>query len=174
MGWTMTETHIPQFLDEIAQSLRTKLVAQSALILESYERLLERPLITRTSETLSDARALYAAPFAVLSHGTDADPILNYANRTALTLWETTIEVLTATPSRLTAEPMAREAREKVMGEVTRIGFVTGYSGVRIAATGRRFRIENVTIFNLANPDGTFAGQAATFDRWSDVSPAPI
>lgn len=142
---------------------------QVSLILDSYERLLGRPLIARCGSQQGDTDALYHAPFAVLSHGTEADPILNYANKIALELWEMPLAQLLATPSRLTAEPLAREARDKLMAEVTRTGFVTGYSGVRISATGRRFRIENVTIWNLTQPDGTFAGQAATFDTWSNV-----
>lgn len=144
---------------------------QARLVLDCYERLLGRPLIARSGDDSQDARALYEAPFAVLSHGIEADPILNYGNATALRLWETNFKQLTCTPSRLTAEPMAREARDKLMSEVVRTGFVTGYAGIRISAAGRRFRIDNVTIWNLTAPDGTFAGQAATFDRWCDVLP---
>lgn len=149
-------------------------VRQSQIILDSFERLLCRPLIARTQDAVRDAQALWRAPFAVLSHGTEADPILNYGNAVTLQLWEMPLAQLLATPSRLTAEPMAREARDKLMSEVLRTGFVTGYSGVRIAATGRRFRIDNVTIWNLAQDDGSFAGQAATFDVWSDVPPQPV
>lgn len=146
-------------------------VRQSQIILESFERLLGRPLIARAHDPAGDAKALWQAPFAVLSHGTEIDPVLNYANAIALQLWEMPLAQLLATPSRLTAEPIAQEARDKLMSEVLRTGFMTGYSGVRIAATGRRFRIENVTIWNLSHPDGAFAGQAATFDTWSDVAP---
>lgn len=159
----------PALYDGIGEPFRSRWLAQSRLILESYARLMRRPLLAPTDDALAGARALYEAPIAVLSHGTGTDPILNYGNRTALELWETSIETLTTTPSRLTAEPMARDARDKIMSEVTRAGFVTGYSGVRITATGKRFRIENVMIFNLAQADGTFAGQAATFDRWSAI-----
>lgn len=149
-------------------------VRQSQIILQSFERLLGRPLIANTGDAASGAKVLWEAPFAVLSHGTEADPVLNYANAVALQLWEMPLAQLLATPSRLTAEPMAREAREKLMSEVLRSGFMTGYSGVRIAATGRRFRIENVTIWNLSHPDGAFAGQAAAFDTWSDVAPPRV
>lgn len=165
----MTDHGSPELFHFIPSTVR-----QSQIILQSFERLLGRPLITRSLDPVRDAAALWEAPFAVLSHGTEADPILNYANAVALRLWEMPLAQLLATPSRLTAEPMAREAREKLMSEVLRTGFVTGYTGVRIAATGRRFRIENVTIWNLASPDGSFAGQAATFDSWSDVEPQHV
>ena len=36
----------------------------------------------------AQARELYRASFAVLSHDTEADPLLNYANQAALTLFE--------------------------------------------------------------------------------------
>lgn len=149
-------------------------VRQSQIILDSFERLLCRPLIARTQDAVRDAEALWQAPFAVLSHGTEVDPILNYGNAVTLQLWQMPLAQMLATPSRLTAEPMAREARDKLMSEVLRTGFMTGYSGVRIAATGRRFRIENVTIWNLAQPDGSFAGQAAMFDKWSDLQPQSV
>lgn len=165
----MSGLKIPTRFDDVAEPFQTRWLTQSGLILRSYTRLMGRTLIASAGSIVDDARALFEAPFAVLSHGTEADPILNYANRTALELWETTIEALTATPSRLTAEPMARDAREWLMADVARQGFVTGYSGVRISATGKRFRIENVTIFNLVHEEGTFAGQAATFDKWSDA-----
>ena len=139
-------------------------------MLDSYERLLGRSLIARSGNAAQDAYALYAAPFAVLSHGTEPNPIINFANQIALTLWETTFEVLTATPSRLTAEPVLQEAREKFLAEVARIGFVTGYSGVRISSAGRRFLIKNVTVWNLADAQGQPAGQAAAFDTWQDLA----
>lgn len=162
----MTDHGSPELFHFIPSTVR-----QSKIILESFERLLGRPLIPRSQDPARDAAALWEAPFAVLSHGTEADPILNYANALALQLWEMPLAQLLAMPSRLTAEPMAREARDELMSQVLQTGFVTGYSGVRIAATGRRFRIENVTIWNLALADGSFAGQAAMFDTWSDVDP---
>lgn len=168
-------TEISDFEKDIAEPLRTAWVARVRVILDSYERTVTRPLMSRAGDELEDARLLYAAPFAVLSHGTQADPILDFGNRVALTLWETTPDVLITTASRLTAEPVLQEAREKFLAEVARIGFVTGYSGVRISSTGRRFLIKNVTVWNLADAQGRPAGQAATFDTWQDLaSNSPI
>ncbi|MEQ1716601.1 MAG: MEKHLA domain-containing protein [Hyphomicrobium sp.] len=151
-------------------SLPAGWIAQSKLLLDTFERFVGRPLMARTGDPAEDAQRLYLAPFAALSHGIEADPILNYANRIALEMWEMTPEVLVITPSRLTAEPMLREARERVLEETTRRGFISGYEGVRISATGRRFFIQNVTIWNLIDGGGRPAGQAATFDRWSDAA----
>jgi hypothetical protein len=50
---------------------------------------------------------------------------------------------------------------------VTRDGFIDDYSGVRIARTGRRFRITHATVWNLLSPDGRACGQAAMFGNWT-------
>ena len=74
-------------------------------------------------------------------------------------------------PSRLTAEPMNQAARELFIQQTRTRGFATGYEGVRISATGRRFRIENATLWNVLDasgaPAGQLSGQAATFARWT-------
>ena len=142
-------------------------IAHTQILLDSYARLLGRELITRSGDAADEAARLYAAPFAVLSHGTQADPILNYANQTALELWEMKLEQLLALPSRLTAEAGIRESRERFLQESAQKGFVTGYRGVRISATGLRFVIANTTIWNLTSASGATLGQAATFDSWT-------
>lgn len=72
-------------------------------------------------------------------------------------------------PSRLSAEAVLQEKRQAVLDAVARDGFVSGYSGVRIAKSGRQFRIENAVIWQLIDTDGTVKGQAATFAAWADV-----
>ena len=147
--------------------LRASWIAHSQILLNSYRQLLGRELIARSGDAADEAARLFAAPFAVLSHGTQGDPILNYGNQTALDLWEMTFEQLVAMPSRLTAEPAIRGARERFLQETLQKGFITGYSGVRISATGRRFEIENATIWNLTDATGLAAGQAAVFASWA-------
>lgn len=112
------------------------------------------------------ARWLYEAPFVVVSHGIEVDPVLNYGNRRALELWETTWEVLTQMPSRLTAEAPSREERARLLARVTQHGFIDDYSGVRISAKGRRFRILRAVVWNLVDDGGVYRGQAATFSSW--------
>jgi len=48
-----------------------------------------------------------------------------------------------------------------------RDGFIDNYSGVRIAKTGRRFRIAQATVWDLLTPDGVPCGQAAMFNNWT-------
>lgn len=61
------------------------------------------------------AQALFEAPRVVVSHQTQADPVLCYGNRRALVLWEMDAPTLTSTPSRLTAEPLERAERQRLL-----------------------------------------------------------
>jgi hypothetical protein len=139
------------------------------LLLESFAKLLGRELVSREGSAAEQAERLFHAPFVVVSHGTEADPILNYANAAALALWEMTPEQFTQTPSRLTAEPLHRDERTRLLERTRRDGYVDDYSGVRISATGKRFRIERAMVWNLTDAAGTHLGQAATFDSWTPL-----
>ena len=150
--------------------LRGRWLGHSQILLGSFHRCLGRHLIVRSGDAADEALRLFGSSFAVLSHGTEADPILNYANRTALQLWELSTEQLVMTPSRLTAEPVNREARQRFLQQANRQGFVEGYEGVRISARGRRFLIQNAIIWNVTSGEGAPLGQAATFDRWTPVA----
>lgn len=155
------------FSAELPVDLWRNWITHSGALLNSYRNRTGRELIARGGDAAEEAERLLSAPFVVVSHGTEADPMLNYGNRVALALWEMTPEQLLNTPSRLTAEPMLREARERLLAQTARDGFVSGYEGVRISATGRRFRISNVTIWNVTDTQGKPAGQAASFARWT-------
>lgn len=112
------------------------------------------------------AHQVFHAPFVLVSHGTEADPVLNYGNQTALSLWEMSWEELTRTPSRLTAEAPNREERARLLAAVTARGFIDDYSGIRISKNGRRFRIAQATVWNLLDEHGQYCGQAARFADW--------
>lgn len=72
-------------------------------------------------------------------------------------------------PSRRSAEPVRQQDRDALIAAVSEHGFVRGYRGVRIASSGRRFWIEDVTMWNLLDADGCHLGQAALFERTSDA-----
>ena len=110
--------------------------------------------------------ALYEAPFVLVAHGTEADPVLNYGNLTAQKLWGLTWEELTRMPSRLTAEQPERSEREEFLRRVTEHGYVSDYSGIRVSASGRRFRIRRAVVWNVVGEDGSRLGQAAMFGEW--------
>ena len=148
-------------------------VARSQVLLDSYRHWLGRDLIPRVGTPEDQARGLFAASFVVVAHGAEADPVLCYGNRTALNLWETDADTLAATPSRFTAEPAHRDERARLLERTTRHGYIDDYRGVRVSRTGRRFRIENVTVWNLIGPGGKPSGQAATFAGWTFLDDRP-
>jgi hypothetical protein len=141
-------------------------LVHAACLVRSYQHWTGRDLLPGVIPGPDLAEKLFTAPFVLVSHGLEPDPVLNYGNQTALTLWEMTWDELTRTPSRLTAEAPNRAERARLLDAVTRHGFIDDYSGVRISKTGRRFRITRATVWNLLTPDGRPGGQAATFDRW--------
>ena len=121
---------------------------------------------SRLKPELQLAEKVFHAPFILVSHGTEADPVLNYGNAAALALWEMSWAELTATPSRLTAEAPNREERARLLAAVTANGFIDDYSGIRISKNGRRFRIAQAMVWNLISPDKNPCGQAAMFSHW--------
>ena len=105
----------------------------------------------------------------VLAHNTDPDPRFIYANKAAQTCFEYGWDEIVSLPSRLSAEPVDREERQSLLDDVARQGFATGYSGLRIAKSGRRFFIEDGVVWQLIDEDGAVRGQAATFAKWRDA-----
>ncbi len=135
-------------------------------LLESHRRWTGRDLLPLSSDDGVNAATLAEAPFVVVSHGSEVDPVLDYGNDAALGLWEMSWSDFVRTPSRFTAEAPDRTERARLLEQVTRHGFIGDYSGIRVTRTGRRFRIALATVWNLVGDDGAVVGQAATFDRW--------
>ena len=138
-------------------------------LLDSYAFWLKRELIARTGSMDQQGRTLFAAPFVVVSHADSPDPILNYGNRQALDLWEMSWPEFTATPSRLTAEPVNRDERARTLRQVAAHGFITDYQGVRISRTGRHFLVEGAIVWNVLDEHRNTRGQAASFSQWTPV-----
>jgi len=145
---------------------KTTVITQTEVIARSLRHWTGRDLLPGWFNPLGLAKNIFEAPFVLVAHGTETDPILNYGNATALQLWEMTWDELTHTPSRLTAEAPNREERAQLLATVASHGFIDDYSGIRISKTGRRFRIAQATVWNLLDERGGYAGQAATFSRW--------
>jgi hypothetical protein len=141
-------------------------IAHTQLLARSFRKWTGRDLLPGIFNREGLAKNIFHAPFVVVSHGTEADPILNYGNQAALNLWEMSWEELTRTPSRLTAETSNQAAREKLLKTVAANGFAENYSGIRISRSGKRFKISNTIIWNLVSERGEPLGQAATFDKW--------
>ena len=137
-----------------------------ALLTGSFARLLGKSLVPAGA----DAAWLYcAAPFVVLAHGTDDDPKFIYANKAAQACFEYPWEEFMSLPSRLSAEAPDRAARQALLDEVARHGFIENYSGVRVAKSGRHFAIEDGIVWELLDAEGVRHGRAATFMSWRNL-----
>ena len=145
-------------------------IEHAQMLLDSFEWFVGRPLIPRSGDPEEEAKRLFESPLIVVSHGTQSDPILNYGNRAAMTLWEMDAPTLTSMPSRKTAEPMHRDERAQMMARAARDGFVSDYHGIRISSSGKRFQIHQAIVWNLVNSSMKPSGQAATFTKWSLIS----
>lgn len=144
--------------------------AHVAVLVRSLAALTGRALTPRDLSPAQQAEWLYYADFAVLSHDTAPDPVFNYANQTALRLFELDWPSLITLPSRHSAAPIEQTARQRLLDEVTRQGYIENYCGVRIARSGRRFYIENTLVWNLYDEQDHYYGQAAWIANWRDVS----
>lgn len=142
------------------------LVEHAQLMCSSYCSLLRRDLVDPNLDAVAAAKALFEAPFVVVSHNAAADPVFNYGNQAALDLFEMSWEEFTRLPSRCSAEPPNREERARLLAAVTTQGFIDDYAGVRIAKTGKRFLIKHVTVWNLIDPQDKYCGQAAVYSHW--------
>jgi hypothetical protein len=143
-----------------------QLLEHVAWLLYSFTHWTGKELVETATPVMERARRLFYAPFVVLSHSAAPDPVLNYANQTGLRLFELTWEELIALPSRKTAEPGEQAEREQLLATVARQGYIDNYGGVRVANSGRKFAIEQATVWNLLDPKGDYCGQAAMFAHW--------
>ncbi|QSA97203.1 MEKHLA domain-containing protein [Methylococcus sp. EFPC2] len=138
-----------------------------AILRHSLRHWTRRELVDPHMSDEEAARFLFHAPFVVVSHDTQPEPVFNYANRTALNLFAMDWEEFTALPSRLSAEEVKREEREESLRKVAEQGYIDRYQAVRIGRHGRRFRIEDAVVWNLLDANGAPYGQAALFERWT-------
>ena len=142
------------------------LAGHVAILRHSLKHWTGRDLIEPAIEGERAAEWLFQAPFAVLSHSADPDPLFTYGNRAAMDLFELSWADLVQLPSRLSAEPVNQEMRARLLQEVSSKGFIDHYTGVRISRSGRQFLIEDAVVWNLLDPEGAYCGQAAMFSRW--------
>lgn len=148
------------------------IAAHCRLLRDSHLRLTGHPLGDPAWADLDgDAlcAAFWNADLVIASHGTEADPVLNFGNRRALELWEADWPAFTSMPSRLTAEPINWEERADMLARVTTHGFIDDYAGVRISTKGTRFKIHRATVWNLLDESNTRHGQAVVFSDWSPL-----
>lgn len=146
--------------------LEPDVVRWAQWLLDSFRDWTGKELLPREGAAATQASALFSAPFVVVSHGMEEDPILNYGNQQALNLWEVTWAELIRTPSRLTAEPVNQAEREQMLMRAAGQGYIDDYRGIRVSRTGRRFLVEGATVWNVHDPERRRQGQAAMFTTW--------
>ena len=140
------------------------------LLTQTYCRLAGQSLVPEGMNPVVAARWLYEdAPFGVLAHTADADPVFMYGNKAAQKRFEYTWQELTRLPSRLSAEAPHREERQEFLDRVKRDGFACGYRGVRVTKSGKRFLIEDATLWQLCSENDTFYGQAVIIPRSTEM-----
>ncbi|MBW4517239.1 MAG: MEKHLA domain-containing protein, partial [Timaviella obliquedivisa GSE-PSE-MK23-08B] len=86
-----------------------------------------------------------------------------------LELWELNWQSFTQMLSRQSADPIDQESRERLLAVAKQTGYISDYRGVRASSTGKRFWIENVTLWNVLNEQQQPCGQAATFTQWQFI-----
>jgi len=140
----------------------------AASILASHQSLFGRPLLvgSDTWPVRQAAQELFGATPVVLAHDGGADPRLIYANAAALSLWDRPWASMVGMPSRLTAEPIERQARQVSLDLARRHGAIANYAGTRVHRHGRRFHIEGARLWTLQEGSGQPLGQAACFESW--------
>ena len=134
------------------------------LLVSSYHRLTHQHLVDPSQPDVW--QACWSAPRAIVAHGIEADPIFFYGNQLALSCFELDFATFTQLPSRYSAEPLLRDERDALLARVHENGFIADYAGVRISASGRRFRIERAVVWDVTDGSGQRHGQAAMFERW--------
>ena len=150
-----------------------EMVQHAVFLAGSYEEKSGRRLFGLTEADVQNADLLARKLFfhesgVLLSHGVQCEgdgPILNYANSLGLQLWQASWEELTVMASKYTAETENQEKRAQLLDQVSREGYLSSYSGVRIALDKSRFRISDATIWNM-DMQGVRLGQAAIFESF--------
>jgi hypothetical protein len=62
-----------------------------------------------------------------------------------------------------------RADRQRLLERVNAHGYIDDYSGIRVSAGGRRFRIQRATVWNVVDADMRYRGQAVMFCDWGWV-----
>lgn len=145
------------------------IIRHSQRLLHSYQYWIGQSLLDLNASPEDVAQGLFEAPFVVVSHSMERDPIFNYANRKALELWELSWNDFIQMPSRQSVDKIMREDREHLLVEAVTKGFTRNYMGIRISSSGKRFWIKDTVLWNVLDENKQRCGQAASFSNWQYV-----
>eukprot|EP00977_Amphora_coffeiformis_P013038 scaffold3339_cov174-Amphora_coffeaeformis.AAC.6 len=132
---------------------------------ESLERITGQGLLDRMEgvETLGEVHE--NERYAVLSHGTQSDPVYNYFNKGALLQFEWPELEVYSLPSRYSAPEILRDGREEEIKSAVEQDVMTIPTATRQSKHGALFQLTNVTLWNVYDDEGERVGQTAIFDR---------
>lgn len=114
-----------------------------------------------------DPQALYDSEAVVVSHRCAEDPWFVYANRAAQRVWGYAWDEFIGLPSRLSAPSEGRAARQVQIRDGLVHGVMRLRDAIRIRADGRRFRVDEILLWNVSDDAGLVVGQAATYTRFT-------
>jgi len=146
------------------------IIRHSQRLINSFRHWTGNSLLDVNGVPQEIAQVLFEAPFVLVSHGIESDPIFNYGNRKALELWELSWEEFITMPSRKSAEEVVQEERDRLLSEAATKGFISNYSGIRTSSNGKRFYIENTILWNVLDEENQHCGQAAFFSSWKFIT----
>jgi hypothetical protein len=110
----------------------------------------------------------------VISHGTQEDPIYNYANKAGLQFSGYSEDEFVQLPSRYSApDGSLRADRSVIVQHVIQHGWAIIPEAIRQNKAGQCFLVQRILFFNVYDDNGNRIGQAATFDLenvkpWND------
>jgi PAS domain-containing protein len=139
------------------------------LLSRSFTEVMGAELVPDGVSEQTATHFLYTAPFGLLAQDRSPDPLFVYANLAAQKLFEYSWDEFVGLPSRLSAGEQDRAGRQAFMDSVRRNGYADGYRGQRVAKSGRRFWIEDTTVWNVVTPESGMVGQAALIRHWTDA-----
>jgi len=147
------------------------------LLDKSLERSSQRGIFQRINDIRTDTVSNITTAegldqnsrFGILSHGTQSDPIFNYANVASLILFDEKIEELCSTPSRYSTVPELMDDRSMLISDIENIGYGYIDNAVRITAKGKLFIIKKILVWNIYDDNEIRIGLAAMYDRLSVV-----
>jgi hypothetical protein len=148
---------------------QSEIISHGQLLCQSFQHWTGEALIDAQENPLTLSEKLFFAPFVVVSHGMEADPIFNYANQMALKLWQMNWEDFTRLPSRYSVEPTEQSEREVMLKKSLDQGLISNYRGLRTSSKGDRFFIEDVLLWTILDAQNQTCGQAAMFMHWTPI-----
>jgi len=105
-----------------------------------------------------------------LSSGTALGLLFNYANQTALSLFELDWNTLVELPAHESAKPVHQSTRAKLMRQIQETEFIEDYSGIRISTDGWPAIHDRTRHYlDVIDGKGIIHDQAATCSHWRDL-----